>query len=101
MQAAVDRKGYLVESDRRRAIELAVMVSRPHDAVLIAGKGHETYQIIGTKTIHFDDREEARKALRAVDRRQSVVSGLFPAELSRYKNQAAETDKGQLEIIND
>ena len=42
------------------------LASRPDDAVLIAGKGHETYQIIGKKTIDFDDRQEARKALRAV-----------------------------------
>jgi UDP-N-acetylmuramyl-tripeptide synthetase len=60
------KKGYTVEPDRRRAIELAISVSRPDDAVLIAGKGHETYQIIGKKTIDFDDRQEARKALRAV-----------------------------------
>jgi UDP-N-acetylmuramyl-tripeptide synthetase len=60
------KKGYIVEPDRRRAIELAIKVSRPDDAVLIAGKGHETYQIIGKKRIDFDDREEARKALRAV-----------------------------------
>ena len=56
-------KGYAVESDRRRAIELGILASRPQDAVLIAGKGHETYQILGTSVIDFDDREEARKAL--------------------------------------
>jgi UDP-N-acetylmuramyl tripeptide synthase len=41
----------------------AISVSRPGDAVLIAGKGHETYQILGKKTIAFDDRVEARNAL--------------------------------------
>jgi UDP-N-acetylmuramoyl-L-alanyl-D-glutamate--2,6-diaminopimelate ligase len=60
------KKGYTVEPDRQRAIELAISVSRPDDAVLIAGKGHETYQILRNTTIDFDDREEARKALRAV-----------------------------------
>jgi UDP-N-acetylmuramoyl-L-alanyl-D-glutamate--2,6-diaminopimelate ligase len=59
-------KGYVVEADRQRAIQLGVTVSDPGDTVLIAGKGHETYQILGTSTIAFDDREEARKALRAV-----------------------------------
>jgi len=49
-----------------RAIELGISASRPDDAVLIAGKGHETYQILANTTIDFDDREEARKALRAV-----------------------------------
>jgi len=58
-----DKKGYVVESDRRRAIELGITASRPNDVVLIAGKGHETYQIIGNQSIAFDDREEARKAL--------------------------------------
>ncbi len=56
-------KGYVVEPDRRKAIRLAVAVSRPGDVVLIAGKGHETYQIIGSGTIPFDDRAEARQAL--------------------------------------
>lgn len=63
LKTGFDKKGYIVEPDRRRAIELAIKVSRTEDAVLIAGKGHETYQIIGKKTIDFDDREEARKAL--------------------------------------
>jgi len=57
------QKGYVVEPDRRSAIELGISVSRPGDTVLIAGKGHETYQILGSKTIDFDDREEARRAL--------------------------------------
>jgi UDP-N-acetylmuramyl tripeptide synthase len=63
------KKGYTVEPDRRQAIELAISVSRPDDAVLIAGKGHETYQILRNTTIDFDDREEARRALRAVSGR--------------------------------
>ena len=63
VKTGFDKKGYIVEPDRRRAIELAIRASRPNDAVIIAGKGHETYQIIGKKTIDFDDREEARKAL--------------------------------------
>ena len=55
--------GYVVEVDRRKAIELAVEAARPGDVILIAGKGHEDYQILGKEKIHFDDREEARRAL--------------------------------------
>jgi UDP-N-acetylmuramoyl-L-alanyl-D-glutamate--2,6-diaminopimelate ligase len=54
-----------VESDRARAIADAIAAAGPSDLVLIAGKGHEDYQILGTTRIHFDDREEAEKALRA------------------------------------
>jgi UDP-N-acetylmuramyl-tripeptide synthetase len=57
---------YRVEPDRRRAIGLAVAMARPGDAVLIAGKGHETHQIIGRDRRPFDDREAARDALAAV-----------------------------------
>ncbi len=56
-------KGYVVEADRQRAIRLGIAVSEAGDTILIAGKGHETYQILGTSTIAFDDRQEARKAL--------------------------------------
>jgi UDP-N-acetylmuramoyl-L-alanyl-D-glutamate--2,6-diaminopimelate ligase len=49
--------------DRREAIEAAVREARSGDIVLIAGKGHEDYQIIGTKKVHFDDREVARNAI--------------------------------------
>ena len=52
-----------VEIDRARAIARAVGEAAPGDVVLVAGKGHETYQVVGDVTRHFDDREEARAAL--------------------------------------
>jgi UDP-N-acetylmuramoyl-L-alanyl-D-glutamate--2,6-diaminopimelate ligase len=58
-------KGYVVIPDRRQAIAFAVSLLRPGDLLLVAGKGHEDYQILGTGRIHFDDREELRKALQA------------------------------------
>lgn len=58
-------RGFVVEPDRRAAIALAVAAARPGDAVLVAGKGHEDYQIVGTAKHHFSDREEARRALGA------------------------------------
>ena len=53
-----------VEADRAGAIATAIASAGGSDLVLIAGKGHEDYQILGTTKIHFDDREEAEKALR-------------------------------------
>ena len=53
---------YLRISDRREAIRTATMLAKSGDIILIAGKGHEDYQIIGTEKHHFDDREEVRKA---------------------------------------
>jgi UDP-N-acetylmuramoyl-L-alanyl-D-glutamate--2,6-diaminopimelate ligase len=61
--AARGVKGYLVELDRRAAIDMAIALARPGDVVLIAGKGHEDYQIIGTEKRPFDDRVEAKRAL--------------------------------------
>ncbi|MCE9624982.1 MAG: UDP-N-acetylmuramoyl-L-alanyl-D-glutamate--2,6-diaminopimelate ligase, partial [Deltaproteobacteria bacterium] len=52
-----------VETDRKAAIERAIAMAKPGEVVLIAGKGHEDYQILGTEKIHFDDREVARAAL--------------------------------------
>jgi murE/murF fusion protein len=54
-------KGFVVEPDRKKAIRLGITAARPGDTVLIAGKGHETYQIIGHEVLAFDDREEAEK----------------------------------------
>ena len=53
-----------IELDRERAIRLALQKAQPGDVVFILGKGHETYQIYRDGTIHFDDREVARLALR-------------------------------------
>lgn len=52
-----------VIGDRAAAIRAAIAQAQPGDCVLIAGKGHEDYQILGTEKIHFDDREQARAAL--------------------------------------
>jgi UDP-N-acetylmuramoyl-L-alanyl-D-glutamate--2,6-diaminopimelate ligase len=54
----------IVISDRAQAIATAIENAQPGDGVLIAGKGHEDYQILGTEKIHFDDREQAREALK-------------------------------------
>jgi UDP-N-acetylmuramoyl-L-alanyl-D-glutamate--2,6-diaminopimelate ligase len=58
-------RGYCVEVDRRAAIRLAIAIARPEDTVVLAGKGHEDYQIIGRDRLPFDDRREARRALEA------------------------------------
>ena len=55
-------KGFIVMENRREAIRFAVRLAKPGDILLLAGKGHEDYQIIGTTKHHFDDREEAAKS---------------------------------------
>jgi len=56
---------HAVEPDRARAIRIALEQANAGDVVVLAGKGHETYQIFKDRTIHFDDRETAREALRS------------------------------------
>jgi UDP-N-acetylmuramyl-tripeptide synthetase len=67
LAALAGRKVFVVEPDRRKAIELGIRAARPGDTVLIAGKGHETYQIVGQQAVHFDDREEAARVLAALE----------------------------------
>ena len=57
---------YLAITDRREAIKAAVALARPGDIILVAGKGHETYQDVGGVKHHFDDREEVRAAFGTV-----------------------------------
>jgi len=71
------RGAYEVELDRAKAIERAVLMAGPDDVVLIAGKGHEPYQIIGSEKHDFDDRVEARRALAL--RRPRGVGATWPA----------------------
>lgn len=63
LSGGIAEKGFLAVELRREAIRLAIRTAKPGDIVLIAGKGHEDYQIIGTDKHHFDDREEAAAAL--------------------------------------
>jgi UDP-N-acetylmuramoyl-L-alanyl-D-glutamate--2,6-diaminopimelate ligase len=60
------RNTKIIEPDRRKAIELAIATARKGDIVLIAGKGHETYQIIGKEKIHFSDKEIAKQCLKNI-----------------------------------
>jgi len=59
-------RNYEIILDRRTAIKRAMEIAGKQDIVIIAGKGHETYQILGTETIHFDDREVARQLAQEV-----------------------------------
>jgi UDP-N-acetylmuramoyl-L-alanyl-D-glutamate--2,6-diaminopimelate ligase len=54
---------HIIEPDRKRAIRLAIEQAQGGDVVVIAGKGHETYQVLRDRTIDFDDRRAAREAL--------------------------------------
>ena len=71
-------RGYHREVDRRAAIRLAVAASRAGDVLLIAGKGHEDYQILGTTKVHFDDREEAAAAFAAAPPSPAPAPGAGP-----------------------
>jgi UDP-N-acetylmuramyl tripeptide synthase len=57
------RRGFVVDLDRARAIECAILGARSGDSILIAGKGHEKYQLVGAEKHEFEDREEAESAL--------------------------------------
>lgn len=74
IKVGLDRVGgrYELIADRRAAIFRAITQAAPDDVVLLAGKGHETYQLLASGKIHFDDREVAREALQA---RRSAKSG--------------------------
>ena len=65
VEAGVKPTGCAYEriTDRKEAIARAIAMAEPEDVVMIAGKGHEDYQIIGREKIHLDDREEVQKAL--------------------------------------
>lgn len=84
---ADDRTAVVVEPDRRAAIYRAITDADEQDVVLIAGKGHEKYQIVGGKRLHFDDVEEAQRAVAdASHERPTSFDGGSPSDPSRVAN---------------
>lgn len=73
---------FTVEPDRARAIHLAIMLARPGDIVLLAGKGHEKVQVTANGTLPFDDVEVAKKALYAAGYTEDFMSGGRAVELA-------------------
>jgi UDP-N-acetylmuramoyl-L-alanyl-D-glutamate--2,6-diaminopimelate ligase len=65
-RAAESERGYLVEPDRRAAIAIALRIARAGDIVVIAGKGHEDYQLVGGRRLDFDDRVVVRELVGAM-----------------------------------
>lgn len=65
------RRDVRIMPDRREAIRTAVAEADPSRVVVIAGKGHETYQVVGDEIVHFDDREEVETALEALEKSAS------------------------------
>jgi len=65
---------YLAEPDRTLAIKRAIEAARPGDTIILAGKGHETYQVLKDRTVPFDDREVAREVLRGFGYRRRADS---------------------------
>jgi len=63
IESGVVGRNYQKITDRRKAIQQALLMAKKGDTVLIAGKGHETYQIIGDKKLHFDDKEVVKEFL--------------------------------------
>ncbi|MBF6567750.1 MAG: UDP-N-acetylmuramoyl-L-alanyl-D-glutamate--2,6-diaminopimelate ligase [Candidatus Binataceae bacterium] len=72
--ASGSKGGYFVQPDRRAAIELVLRSARPGDVIVIAGKGHEDYQIIGTNKRHFDDREVVREFMSGASQRKQETA---------------------------
>jgi UDP-N-acetylmuramoyl-L-alanyl-D-glutamate--2,6-diaminopimelate ligase len=83
----VEPMSYRVDLDRRTAIRTAIEWLRPEDVLVIAGKGHETYQIVGNKKMRFDDREEARR----------ILAGLPPPPPLMFDDATSEVEAGQVE----
>jgi UDP-N-acetylmuramoyl-tripeptide--D-alanyl-D-alanine ligase len=93
---------FWIERNREKAIEIAVSLTTEKDVLLIAGKGHETYQIIGDKKIHFDDKEKALEAMnRKSDSNEDLLAiPIDPLNLELLYQQKMETHSISLTNIS-
>ena len=82
LQTGFSNKGFVIEPDREKAISLGISLSERGDTVLIAGKGHEDYQIIGMKTIHFSDREKAMAALNGIPEKTDKTDKMVKMDIN-------------------
>jgi UDP-N-acetylmuramoyl-L-alanyl-D-glutamate--2,6-diaminopimelate ligase len=64
IEAGIEKHNYIVIEDRREAIKEAMKLAKKDDVIVIAGKGHEDYQILKDKTIHFDEREVIKEIIK-------------------------------------
>ncbi|AGX43703.1 UDP-N-acetylmuramoyl-L-alanyl-D-glutamate--2,6-diaminopimelate ligase [Clostridium saccharobutylicum] len=69
IEAGIDKDNYIVIENRKEAIKKAIDIASKDDVIVIAGKGHETYQILKDKTIHFDEREVIKEILDSMENR--------------------------------
>ncbi|WP_160688883.1 UDP-N-acetylmuramoyl-L-alanyl-D-glutamate--2,6-diaminopimelate ligase [Clostridium sp. C2-6-12] len=67
IQAGLEKENYIVIENRKEAIKKAISIAQKEDVIVIAGKGHETYQILKNETIHFDEREVVKEILNSVN----------------------------------
>ena len=67
IQRGINKDNYSIVPERFEAIKKSLSLARAGDVVLVAGKGHENYQILKDKVLHFDDREAIRKCLRGTN----------------------------------
>ena len=68
IKAGLDKDNYIIIENRHDAIKKAIELAEKDDVIVIAGKGHETYQILKDKTIHFDEREVVKEILDNIKR---------------------------------
>lgn len=63
IEAGIDKDNYFVIENRKEAIKKSIDIAQDNDVIVIAGKGHETYQVLKDETIHFDEREIVKEIL--------------------------------------
>ena len=73
IEVGLNKDKYIVIENRREAIKKAINIANEGDVIVIAGKGHETYQILKNETIHFDEREVVKEILDSVDNEQCTI----------------------------
>ena len=78
IEVGLNKDKYIVIENRKEAIKKAIDIATEGDVIVIAGKGHETYQILKNETIHFDEREVVKEILESVSSEQLTIKKQIP-----------------------